>query len=206
MRKIKGFLSMFIAIMLVFSLSSSVYAQLPETIFANFSDEEIVTFDDGTMYRFVYETDEYGTTTVTSYDMDGHLVDIATYNSLTNELLLNGELYSAAKSTCDREGVFRASNWHATDTYIQNFDIAGKSVATVASLIAAFTEGKVSAIASMISDAFDNLSCLSAKRTTYLNYIDYSPKVGGYYYSTIYTEKNAKGTVLGTVKSPTFIR
>lgn len=206
MRKFKRYMSFLTVFMLIFSLSSSVYAHPLETTVTNFNDEEIVTFDDGTTYRFVYETDEYCTTTVTSYDMAGHLLDVASYNSLTNELFLNGELYSTAVSTRDVVGVSRASNWHATDTYIQNFDIAGKSLSAVASMVAAFTEGKLSDVASVISDAFDNLSCLSAKRTTYLNYVDYSPKVGGYYYSTIYSEKNAKGTVLGTVKSPTFIR
>lgn len=58
----------------------------------------------------------------------------------------------------------------------------------------------------MLGMYFDALSSLSAARTIYLNYVDYSPKVGGYYYSTIYSGPNATEKNLGTVKSAVFVR
>lgn len=205
MKLIRKLISLVTIVTLILSTSSIVFAQGTEETISSY--EEIVTLNDGSTYRFVHTMDMDGNTTVCSYNESGQLVDTASYNPSTDELFLNGELLAPSTSTTDNSlYAARAGNWKVGATDTRNFELAGRTLSAVAAAVAAYTHGAASVLTEMLGMYFDALSSLSAARTIYLNYVDYSPKVGGYYYSTIYSGPNATGKNLGTVKSAVFVR
>lgn len=207
MKCIRKFISLITVITLVFYTSLTVFGQPTTDVDTNSSYEENISFPDGNTYRFVHTTDKYGNRTVTAYSNTG-TIDTSTYNVSTGELIVNGKLIPSTTSSLNLNSAYtaRSGNWTSGSVDIKNYWMASFTVGAAATAISAFTGGTVAAITGIIAFAAGAAMWLSAVRTTYLNYVSYSPKIGGYYYSEIHNGKDGRGDVLGTVKSNVFVR
>lgn len=207
MKCIRKFISLITMVTLVFYSSLTVLGQSTTNADTAYSYEENISFSDGNTYHFVHTVDKYGNRTVTAYGNTG-TIDTSTYNILTGELIVNGELVPSTTSSVNLNNAYtaRSGNWTSGSVDIKNYWMASFTVGAAATAISAFTGGTVAAITGIIAFAAGASMWLSAVRTTYLNYVSYSPKIGGYYYSEIHNGKDGRGDVLGTVKSSVFVR
>ncbi|MDD3202758.1 MAG: hypothetical protein PHZ05_03270 [Pygmaiobacter massiliensis] len=202
-------LTLALALMLPISTVASAQAISEESAATSQSSyEETATLPDGNTVRFVHVTDKEGNRTVTAYEQDGS-VYTATYYTDSDKLYLNGELIPSVDVPQTNRMAYAASrsNWRHTETVTQNYFMSSAPVAAIAAAMSAFTHGAASAILNIIVLYEGAKIFLSVTRNLYLNYVDYSPKVGGYYNSQIYSGRDGTGSPLGgTINSGIFVR
>lgn len=223
MKNLRKLISTILSLALVFTVPTSVFAENtsinPVYSFTNATVDtigdtqsnnytEIITLPSGEIFKFEHSITFAGNTKIIVSEPN-NISSIIEFNPNTQELFMDGILIEKATSVVaapDLSGSLQRSNWNAGTTQIVNYYVANFTLATLAAAIAGFTGGPVSAIAGIISIAYYESKDLSAIRTTYLNYVDYSPKIGGYYDSIIYSAANATGALLGTTTSTIFVR
>lgn len=223
MKTLRKLISMLLSLSLVFTVSTSAFAQSTELnpaypfngaivdVIGNPQSgnyTEIITLQNGETFTFEHSITLEGNTKIIAYEPND-IVSVIEFNPNTQDLFMNGVLVekvvSSVTTSIPPNGVQR-SNWNASSTEVVNYAVGSLTVGALAAAIAGFTGGMTAAIVNMITFAVGTSVWLSAERTIYLNYVDYSPKVGGYYDSVIYSGFDASGSRLGTVTSNIFIR
>lgn len=171
----------------------STFEIIGSTNSSNFT--EIATLSNGNTVIFEHFIGDNGNMVVNVTEEDG-TVNVVEFNEITKDLYYNGELVE--KVITESPIIARAGNWSADSPIIYNYLVQNFTLASLAAALAAVTGGATAVVSAIIAGFFYTTAWMSAKVTTYYNYVDYAPKVGWYTYSVYYAGYDATGTVMGT--------